>query len=288
MKNKKCAILFFGLTRTLGDTIDSLKTNLFTPLHDNLIDYDIFIHTYKIYGKYNNMWSGEKTDNYNNEDVETLLNPKYFIFDDQQIIIDSINFDEYYKNLGNWGGNYTSEMTKYLIKNMCLALYSKKQITLLFDKHMNDYDYAIIIRPDTNLNNKININDFNELKEDNIIIPIKDWFDGCNDRICIGKPNVISYYGKLFDELKIYSETTSIISEKFLMDKLNEKSINIISKDIDYTNLRIKPSWRNEIKLTSNNKNKKINNDKILETQHLNLFRKKRQNHHSSLSLVMR
>ena len=239
MKNKNVAILFFGLTRTLGKIIDSLKTNLFTPLDENLIHYDIFIHTYKIFGPYNNMWSGENTDNYNNEDVETLLNPKYFIFDNQQTIIENIDFDKYYKKLGNWSGGISCKMTKYLIKNMCLALYSKKQITLLFDKHINDYDYAILIRPDTNLHTKININDFNELNDNNIIIPINDWHGGCNDRICIGKPNVISYCGKLFDELQIYSETTSIISEKFFMDKLTEKSINIISKQINYDNLRI-------------------------------------------------
>jgi hypothetical protein len=238
MKNKKVAIIFFGLTRTLGKTIDSIKANLFSPLNDNLIDYDIYIHTYKIFGKYHNMWSGEETNNYNNEDIETLLNPKYFIFDNQELIINNINFDEYYKKLGNWTG-MSSDMTKYLIKNMCLALYSKKQITLLFDKHINEYDYAIIIRPDTELHTKININDFNELNDNNIIIPKKDWYAGCNDRICIGKPNVVSYYGKLFDEFKIYSETTSIISEKFLMDKLNEKSITIIPKEIDYHNLRI-------------------------------------------------
>jgi len=99
-------------------------------LDENLIHYDIFIHTYKIFGPYINMWTGENTNNYNNEDVETLLKPKYFIFDNQQTIIDSIDFDEYYKKLGNWPG-MTSKMTKYLIKNMCLALYSKKQITLL-------------------------------------------------------------------------------------------------------------------------------------------------------------
>lgn len=238
MEHKTVAIIFFGLTRTLGKTIDSIKTNLFTPLDENLIHYDIFIHTYKVDGPYNNMWSGENTDNYNNEDVETLLNPKYFIFDNQQTIIDNIDFNEYYKKLGNWTG-MSCEMTKYLIKNLCLALYSKKQITLLVDKHINEYDYAIIIRPDTKLLTKININDFNELNNNNIIIPIKDWFHGYNDRICIGKPNVISYCGKLFDELQIYSETTSIISEKFFMDKLNEKSITIIPKQIDYDNLRI-------------------------------------------------
>ena len=226
MKNKKVAIIFFGLTRTLEKTINSLKKNLFESLTDNLIDYDIFIHTYKIFGSYNNIWSKENTDNYNNEDIERLLNPKYFIFDNQETIVNSIDFNEYYKYLGNWTG-MTPEMTKYLIKNMCLALYSKKQITLLFDKNIDDYDYAIIIRPDTLLHKKLDINYFNELNENNIIVPKKDWFQGCNDRICIGKPNVISYCGKLFDDLKIYSETTSIISEKFFMDKLNEKSIKI-------------------------------------------------------------
>ena len=239
MKNKKVAIIFFGLTKTLEKTNESLIKNLFTPLKENLMDYDIFIHTYKIFGPYNNIWSGENTNNYNNEDIKKILNPKYFIFDNQETIVNSIDFNEYYKKLGNWTG-MTPEMTKYLIKNMCLALYSKKQITLLFDKNIENYDYAIIIRPDTILYNKLDINYFNELNENNIIVPKKDWFSGCNDKICIGKPNIISYCGKLFDELKIYSDNKSIISERFFLDKLNEKSITIISKPIEYDNLRIK------------------------------------------------
>jgi hypothetical protein len=238
MSNKKVAIIFFGLTRTLEKTINSIEENLFRPLIDNSIEYDIFIHTYKIYGKYINQWSNEKTEDYKNEDVEKILKPKYFIWDNQEDIINSINFDDYYKNLGNWTG-MTQNMTKYLIKNMCLALYSKNQITLLFEKNISDYDYAIIIRPDTQLLNKFDVKYFNELNNNNIIIPQKDWFNGCNDRICIGTPNIILYYGKLFDELKDYSMKKSIISERYLLDKLNEKTITIISKNINYRNLRI-------------------------------------------------
>ncbi len=122
---------------------------------------------------------------------------------------------------------------------MCLALYSKKQITLLFDKHIDEYDYAIIIRPDTHLHNPIDINYFNELTNTNIIIPKLDQYMGCNDRMCIGKPNIVSYYGKLFDDLLIYSKQKSIISELYLLDKLNEKYINIIIKNIPYCNPRI-------------------------------------------------
>lgn len=238
MNNKKVAIIFFGLTRTLEKTIDSIKTNLLTQLNENLIEYDIFIHTYKINGPYRNMWSGEYVSDYKNEDVEKLLNPKYFIFDDQETITNNIIFNEYYTKLGNWTG-MTPEMTKYLIKNMCLALYSKKQITLLFEEHKDEYDYAILIRPDMKIDTKIDIQHFNELNNNNIIVPSKDWFHGCNDRFCIGVPNVILYCGKLFDNLKQYSCKKSIISEVYFFDQLKEKSIDVIPKNIEYTNLRI-------------------------------------------------
>lgn len=238
MNNKKVAIIFFGLTRTLAKTIDSIKINLLTPLNENSIEYDIFMHTYKINGPYINMWSGEHVTNYHNEDINKLLNPKYFIFDDQETIINNINFNEYYTKLGNWTG-MTPEMTKYLIKNMCLALHSKKQITLLFEQHKDEYDYAILIRPDMKIVNPIDVNYFKELNNNNIIVPEKDWFHGCNDRFCIGMPNVILYCGKLFDELKQYSREKSIISEVYFLDKLREQSINIIPKNIEYTNLRI-------------------------------------------------
>jgi hypothetical protein len=185
------------------------------------------------------MWSNENTTNYMNEDIEKLLNPKYFIFDNQETIKNSIDFNEYYTNLGNWSGDMSEELTKYLISNMCLALYSKKEISLIFEKYKENYDYAIIIRPDLHLCNKIDINYFKELNDNNIIVPEIEHWGGCNDRICIGTPNVILQCGKLFDELKAYSEKKSIRSEEYFMDKLQEKNITIIPKNIHYHHVRI-------------------------------------------------
>lgn len=240
MKNKKIAILFYGLTRSLSHCIHSLNQNLFTPLIENCIDFDVFIHENRISGEYYNPWANEYTQNYYNEDVETLLQPKYYIYDDQEKIVETIPFHEYYtQHTGGWTNNV--EKDKYVIKNLCLALFSKKQITKLFDQqHISEeYDYAIIIRPDTELHSKIDVNFFNELNDNNIIIPEKHCYAGCNDRICIGKPHIISYCGKLFDELKSYSEQNTIISERFFQDKLKEKQITILSKKIEYVNIRI-------------------------------------------------
>ena len=44
LKDKKVAIIFYGLTRSLNRTVDSIKENLFAPLHNNGMSYDIFIH----------------------------------------------------------------------------------------------------------------------------------------------------------------------------------------------------------------------------------------------------
>jgi hypothetical protein len=245
MPNKRVAIIFFGLTRTLSKTIHSIRENLFKPLLEKSIDYDIFIHTFKIDGSYHNGPAGEHTNDYHNEDVESLLKPKYYISDNQADIESSININDYYTHLEHaWGGGLPKETeretTKYLIRNLCLALYSKNQITKLFETHKNEYDYAIITRPEQAIVSKINIDLFNELQDNNIIIPSDDGCSGVNDRFCIGKPNTIIYYGTLFEHLKEYSLNPGIFtSERYVLDKLIEKKINIILKKINLQLIRI-------------------------------------------------
>lgn len=237
---KRVAILFYGLTRCLHKTIDSIRTNVFNVLKENGYEYDVFIHTYKIHGTYTNPWAKEKCT-YVNEDVESLLNPAHSIHDNQDDVINSINFDEYYTRLGNWTG-MTPEMTKYLIRNMCLALYSKKRITNVLNEHKDRYDYAMVVRPDSLFKEKINMQYFNELTSTNIIIPMDNTFSGVNDRFCVGTTDIVLYCGSLFDELKEYSQKKSITSERYLKDKLNEKGITILPKRIVFDTLRISES----------------------------------------------
>jgi hypothetical protein len=234
----RVAIIFYGLTKSLHKTFASIKQYLLNKLTENGIEYDIYIHTYKINGEYTNIWSKETTENYVNEDVDKILAPTYSIYDNQEEIIANIDFNEYYEKLGNWTG-MDEEMTKYLIKNLCLALYSKNRITQLFEKNKSQYDYGIVMRPDLLLKTEINMGWFSELTNTNIIIPSNLWFSGCNDHMCIGTPDIIIYYGTLFEQLKEYSLNKSIISERYLFDKLNEHNIQIIKKNIEYEVIRI-------------------------------------------------
>ena len=72
----KVCICFFGLTRSLKYTIDSINDNLFNILKPNNIQYDIYLHTYDL---------KILTNNRSNEleckldiDEYKLLNPKKY------------------------------------------------------------------------------------------------------------------------------------------------------------------------------------------------------------------
>ena len=70
-KKIKIALAFFGITRSLKYTIDSIKKNILEVFKKNNIDCTIFMHTYKL-NVYKNPRTGESTDKIDNE--EYLIN----------------------------------------------------------------------------------------------------------------------------------------------------------------------------------------------------------------------
>ena len=236
-EKEKIAILFFGLTRSTDVVLDSIQKKLFNPITEAGFDYDIFLHTYLLDSPYINEWSKENIIQYDNEQYK-LLNPKHFVLDHQTEIIQQTRFEDYYTKLGNWAG-MTPEMTKILIRNYVLGLYSKKRVTELFREHADNYKYVIIMRPDMRIVSKINIQGCLKLvDEKSIVIPEIEWFDGCNDKMCIAKKDTALYYGTVSDKLLEYSRHTSIISERFLLDTLVQADIVIRTADIRYVLVR--------------------------------------------------
>jgi hypothetical protein len=236
-EKEKVAILFFGLTRSTDMVLDSIQKKLFNPITEAGLDYDIFLHTYILESPYINEWSKENITNYDNDQYK-LLNPKHYVLDRQSDIIQQTKFEEYYTKLGNWAG-MTPEMTKVLIRNFVLGLYSKKRVTELFREYADNYKYVIIMRPDMRIVSKINIQECLKLVDTNVIVvPAIDWFNGCNDKMCIAKKDAALYYGTLSDKLLEYSQRTSIMSERFLLDMLVHADIVIRTADIRYVLIR--------------------------------------------------
>jgi hypothetical protein len=229
----------YGLTRNLSKTAPAFHRYLFNVLKDNGIEYDLFIHTYRIEGAYHNMWSNEHTNNYKNEDVQSLLKPKHFIFDNQSDIISTIPFEDYHSMPLIWVKErpYHPRRVKPMIQNLCLGLYSKLKVTELFSRYHSHYSAAMIIRPDLLLKSPFDISLFKLLSPTNIIIPTQDNHCGCNDRLCIGKPLTIMYVGNMFRALLMFSKHFIVNSERFMQHHISK--FNVIKAHIPYQTLRI-------------------------------------------------
>jgi len=236
MSKKRVAVLFFGLTRSLRNIYSNLKENLFDELTKNNYEYDTFVHTYVLDNPYKNPWSGENITNYDNTSYE-VLKPKEYILENQNIVEQNLRISDYYSRLGNWKGcANTPEMKCYLVRNMILALNSKKRVVEIFAKYKSDYDYVIITRPDQMLVTKFNVAAFGLLNDNNIIIPYEHAYHGINDRFCIAKPINALKYGMAFNHLKLYSMKKSIVSEIYMQDYLKALKINIVFSSLK-TNL---------------------------------------------------
>tara|TARA_A100001015_G_scaffold310292_1_gene411407 strand:+ start:1208 stop:2218 length:1011 start_codon:yes stop_codon:yes gene_type:complete len=129
----KIAILFWGLTRSLKYTINSINKNIFDILKKNNIDYDIYLHTYKVNKLYTNNRSKEKNVKLDFNEYK-LLNPKYFIYDDLDEIKNKLNFKLYRTHDDPWPEEQNNYKT---LDNFILALYSKLQITNLLRIQIN-------------------------------------------------------------------------------------------------------------------------------------------------------
>lgn len=235
---KKVAVLFFGLTRSLRNTYSNIKENLLDELTNNNYEYDTFIHTYILENPYINPWSGEVVNNYDNNSYE-ILKPRDYILQKQALVEKKLKIYQYFAKLGNWAGcaNNTN-MKAYLVRNMVLALHSKKKVIELFSKYKSEYDYVIITRPDQIYHTRINTHAFKLLNESNIIIPKEHSYHGYNDRFCIALPNIAIIYGLAFNSLKRYSELKSIVSEVYMKDYLTYNNIVIIFSNLKAQLLR--------------------------------------------------
>lgn len=59
---RRVAVCFFGLTRSLNHTIDSIKQNLIGPILKQGFEVDVFVHTYNDVRHLTNTRTGEDSD----------------------------------------------------------------------------------------------------------------------------------------------------------------------------------------------------------------------------------
>lgn len=209
----KVALAFWGLTRSLKYTIESIEDNIFDVFRENNIEFKIFQHTYYFESVYNNPRANENNAQLDFEEYK-LLKYDYLQRDDQDIIKSNLNLQQYYSKPDPWHTNYIS------VNNFILSLYSKKQVTEMIENCEEKFDIVIFLRCDVKYLNKFDINFINNIDNNILYLPnFALWFN-FNDRACICSYEKALIYGKVFNYLLEYSKKKSLHSEPFHYDIL--------------------------------------------------------------------
>ena len=241
----RVAICFFGLTRSLKHTIDSINTNIFQPLKNINIEYDVFLHTYNL----KHLISIRSNENSKLDTNEwKLLNPTYYKIDNQDKFDKSYDY-EYIKKYGDaWDNNHSSTT------NFIRQLNSLKQVWKLVESTKNNYECLIFLRPDLKYTTKLDIRYINKNLHSNIILTPYwgNYRGGINDRIGIGNYNTMEKYANRLDDVSDFLESTKkpLHAEKFLKFVLNK--YNIKNKELKLVGKRIRSNGK------MNNTDKKL------------------------------
>lgn len=222
----KIALVFYGLLRSIQYTLPNLQKQVFGPISESGYDYDIYCHNYTFPPnyKYNNYRARE----YNidlDPAVYKLLNPKYYISDNQLEITGQLNLESYRTHGDPWPKTGFKTLDNYL-----LAMYSRKKITELLAQNVatdpvsHSYAAVIFLRSDVLFEKPLPIHKLitllteqekaNNQRRACLIPNFHHWLGGLNDRMFISKPALALEYGCAFDKLLTISKERKLHSEQ--------------------------------------------------------------------------
>ena len=218
----KVAICFWGLTRSLKHTHESIQKHIFDVLKKQNVEYKIFMHTYVFYTSYHNPRAAlegevgeEGEEGEEREELKLdfeeykLLAPDYVQIDNQDKIKYEIDLFQYRNQKDPWDSDYVC------LDNFLCAMYSKKQLGLMVEKSDVEFDYVLYLRPDVLYLNDFNVDYFSLTNEHHVCTPNFHLFPKLNDRLCLLKACNHLQYSQMFDLMLEYSLHRELHSEIF-------------------------------------------------------------------------
>lgn len=228
-KNKKIAVCYWGLTRSTKQVYKTHFQKIFKILKRHEIDYDVFMHTWRIKGK-QKVWHYEIENPVDYNEYQ-LLKPTFYQIDDQDEFTNQLDLSNYfYKGIDDVSNTaWAPEIAEKLIFNHLCALESLKRVTEMVENSGNYYDFVIYLRPDVQFNNRLPISKILKLKNFDIIIPDFDHWAGYNDRFAVLNYNTAPIYGKRIEGLAEFRKTQGqISSEKYVKYICKANKLNVI------------------------------------------------------------
>jgi hypothetical protein len=230
----KVAVGFFGITRSLKYTIESINKRIFDILKKNDITYDVFVHTYHV-TDYKNIRTGEviRDEDIDNEEYK-LLNADFTEIDNQNQIKARLSLPTYRTHEDPWNSGYNS------VDNFILAMFSKMRITNMIENAQCEYDYILFVRPDCLYLNDFDVGFFKLANDNSVVIPNFCLFGPFkfNDRFCIANKKTYKIYGRIFDNLLEISKKEPLHSETIIGRTMKNNRINTIRVPFNFSRVR--------------------------------------------------
>lgn len=222
LPKKKIALVFNGLLRSIQYTLPNLQNQIFAPIMDAGFDYDIYCHNYTFPPNYKYSNSHAREHNIDlDPNLYKLLNPTYYISDNQLEIASQLNLNSYRTHGDPWPKTGFKTLDNYL-----LSMYSRKKITELLSQKISTepanhtYEAVMFIRSDVlfekplQLGKLLSLLNGQNITELCLIPNFHHWLGGLNDRMLICKPEFALKYGMSFDKLLELSKERNLHSEQ--------------------------------------------------------------------------
>lgn len=220
---KRVAIVFWGISRSVKYTIQSIEENIFDPLRRMNMEYKTFVHTYFIKKPITNPRANEFNQEIDNNE-HMLLKPDYIMIDDEETVKQTCDFDKYRTHYDFYNTNYKN------IDNFIWAMYSKKQACKMVENSGELFDYILICRPDVVYKTPITLQLLEVVNDTTLAVPcFHVFYKRINDRFFILTPSNLQRFGNLFDELYVFSINYPVHPEQFIYECLvNKYGIDIV------------------------------------------------------------
>lgn len=217
METKRIAICFFGITRSLSFTIESVVENVIDPAKETG-EVKVFAHFFK-QRKIENSRTGESA--LLNPNEHHLLNADEVELEQPDKFLASSNFGAVSKFGDGFGDQFQS------LRNLFHQLYSLQKVTL--NALEWNPDIVVFVRPDLQYHDSMfNIYKRASRLSDGVFVPNWQHWDGLNDRFSVAVgTKAIRAYGLRFEQVLSYCEhmNAPLHSEKLLKYVLRNERI---------------------------------------------------------------
>ncbi len=215
----KIYLLFFGITRSLQWTIDSIRQNVISPAQ-KYGDVSIFCHFFQL-DKIINLRSGE--NGAFDSDEYRLLRPDWISLEPPDHCLTQWNFEEISRHGDWWNDDYAS------LKNLIHQLHSLYRVT---EHALQQQEPGLVVfcRPDLRYHDSLDrsIRWVKSSKRQVVLIPDWQWWGGLNDRFSIvSGEKAIRAYGQRILKIPDYLAQSggALQGEKLLKFSLDQDLI---------------------------------------------------------------